>query len=163
MTSRWRSRVLLIKRHPDPGDARYHRYKYPRAIHCMSWHDASDLVGIKYGCTEYAVKRLTGRDLIEETGLPPERIGFENVDLFTGGQCQIYRGTGDMIASGELDGTMLRVLPAGQDERHTVIMVDGGSIASTIEDQSSRRAVPTRMLAREWARAGRFYARCSVR
>ena len=125
--------------------------------------DASDIRDVEYGCTEYAVKRLTGRDLYEETGLAPGNIGFENVDVLTGGQCTIRPGTAKDLRAGKLDGTMLRVRPAGQEELHTVMVIDGSKANPVIEDQRSRRAVPADSLISEWASAGQRYARCAAR
>lgn len=129
----------------------------------MKLFDASDLRDVQYGCTEYAVKRLTGRDLYVETGLSPERMGFENVETLTGNQCNIHLGTARDLATGKLNGTMLRILPSGQEDLHTVIVIDGTKKSPVIEDQHSRRAVPATDILAEWKAAGQRYARCSVR
>jgi hypothetical protein len=125
--------------------------------------DASDIRGVKYGCTEYAVKRLTGRDLYEETGLTSVNMWFENVYLLTGGQCTIRPGTVEDLRAGKLDGTMLRIRPAGQEELHTVILIDGSHGNPVIEDHRSRRVVPAGTLISEWVSAGQRYARCASR
>ena len=124
--------------------------------------DASSLVGLKYGCTEYAVKRLTGRDLLEETGLPPKKIGFENIEALTGGQCAVKKGTDADFLAGKLNGAMLRIHPTGQKYLHTVVVIDGRRENPVIEDQVSRRAVPAGILLAEWESAGQRYARCTV-
>lgn len=127
----------------------------------MKLHDASDIKDVDYGCTEYAVKRITGRDLLDETGLEPGKIGFENVDVLTGGQCTIHRGTLKGLVSGSIDGTMLRIRPQGQDALHTVILIEGRKDFPIIEDQHSIRGVPLQELVDEWSATEKSYARCS--
>jgi len=128
----------------------------------MKLFDASDLRDVQYGCTEYAVKRLTGRDLYAETGVPPERMGFEIIEALTGGQCTIHDGTAKDLATGKLNGTMLRTRPSGQEELHTIIVIDGKQENPVIEDQLSRRAVPASDIIAEWKSAGQKFARCST-
>ncbi len=82
----------------------------------------SSFKGVKYGCTEYAVEILTGRNLLKETGLKPEQVGFDHVEKLTGGQCKIKNGSSLDMINGKLDTTMLRIVPSGQKEEHTVIL-----------------------------------------
>jgi hypothetical protein len=117
----------------------------------------SSLKGVKYGCTEYAVERLTGRNLLKETGLKPEQIGFDDVERLA--NFKISPGHPDEIRSGKLDKAILRIVPQGQMEEHSIILIKGGPRKSTIEDQFSRRIVSTSNLASEWRDAGMKYAR----
>lgn len=126
----------------------------------MNLYDASDIKNVKYGCTEYAVKRLTGRDLLEETGKNPGEIGFENAEILTGGQCAIEKGSISDLMMGVLDRSMIRIRPKGQEELHTVIVIAGRGYFPEIEDQSSRRKVFIADLIEEWNSAGQKFSRC---
>lgn len=125
-------------------------------------HDASNLEKVKYGCSEYALKRLTGIDILAETGLGEKEVGFENLPKVTKGKCVISRGSISLLASGKLNYTILRIKPRYQRDLHSVLLidVDEKNDKIIIEDQNGRQIVPLTLFVKEWAKTGYLYARC---
>lgn len=129
----------------------------------MKLYNANDLKSTEYGCTEYAVKRLTGVDLLKQTGLDATVIGFENMPKIFPGLCKIYQGSTRCLIEGNLNGSILRIKPPGQKDLHSVIIISviPEKFVAIIEDQASRRVVSLENLAREWKKAGMNYMVCN--
>jgi hypothetical protein len=127
----------------------------------LRYYDASDLKNVRYGCTEYAIKRITGINVLGDRD--PTTIGFENVpDVTDKVVCTYGKGLkGFKTKRGVLlEGAMIRTVPAGQDERHTVLIKKVRKTYILIEDQFDTIKVNLASLDAEWQRTGRLYAWC---
>lgn len=116
----------------------------------------------RFGCTEYAIARLTGINVLKEFGLKATQVGFENVVPYTRGKCSIRQGTVVELLNGRLDRTILRIRPYRKRYLHSVIVWKYDLVKSlvTIEDQESKRQVPVGDLIDAWEKTGRLYMKC---
>lgn len=105
---------------------------------------ANNLKNLDYACSEYAIKRLTGIDVLKETGLKPKDIGFTNIISLTRGKCSIHEGKNKDLLNQKLDGTILRIKPNNQKEYHSVILwhYDPDKTMAKIEDQNGYKMIP---------------------